>query len=128
MSESFTRGDMEWEGRSVSAHHELAATEQLLIGARTIQPTLWKKYDGEFHQALISNCGSRALMEMHAAVFDRYFRYLMIVFDFRGEEPNRQHRALLDAALARDAAGATAILREHVMRCIDHAVASGALR
>jgi DNA-binding GntR family transcriptional regulator len=49
----------------------------------------------------------------------------MIVFDFRGEEPNRQHRSLLDCALARDAARAGAILHEHLTRCIDHAVASG---
>src|SRR5689334_12727616 len=127
MAQSFAAGDMEWEGRVVAAHHKLAATEQLMMDAGTIQPTLWKKYDGEFHHALISNCGSRALLEMHAAVFDRYFRYQMIVFEFRGEEPNRQHKILLECALARDAARAGTLLHEHLTRCIDHAVASGKL-
>ena len=33
-------------------------------GAR--ETALWKRYDGEFHQALISACGSRELMAAHA--------------------------------------------------------------
>jgi DNA-binding GntR family transcriptional regulator len=77
---------MEWEGRVVSAHHKLAATERLM-SASIAEPDQWKRYDSEFHQALISNCGSRALMESHAAVFDRYFRYQMIALNYRGEEP-----------------------------------------
>src|SRR3954463_11386322 len=36
MTESFARGDMEWEGRVVSAHHKLAATEQLMVEAGEI--------------------------------------------------------------------------------------------
>ena len=52
----------EWEGRAVFAHHKLAATERLM-SASIGEPDQWKRYDSEFHQALISNCGSRALME-----------------------------------------------------------------
>src|SRR6188508_1179580 len=58
MTESFRAGDMEWEGRVVSAHHKLAATERLVL-AEGDDPELRKRYDGEFHQALISSCGSR---------------------------------------------------------------------
>ena len=86
----------------------------------------WKRYDAEFHQALISNCGSRALMEMHALVFDKYFRYQMVAFSYRGSEPAAQHRTLLDSALKRDAA--TATLRAHVNNCVEHALATAALR
>src|SRR6185503_16733637 len=75
MEQSFARGDMEWEGRVVSAHHKLAATERMM-STKKANHQLWKRYDGEFHQAVISNCGSRPLMEAHAAVFDKYFRYL----------------------------------------------------
>jgi len=57
-------GDMEWEGRVVSAHHKLAAVEQRVNFGKP-ELILWKRYDGEFHQALISNCGSLALMETH---------------------------------------------------------------
>ena len=127
IEQSFARGDMEWEGRVVSAHHKLAATERHL-GTSKGNPRLWKQYDGEFHHAVISNCGSRALLDTHAAVFDRYFRYQILSLNFRGDEPAHQHRQLLDCALARDAARAKSILIAHVNGCIAHALATGALK
>lgn len=123
---SFARADMEWEGRVVSAHHKLTATERLMTGGRP-EPVQLKRYDGEFHQALISNCGSRSLMEMHASIFDRYFRYQMIVLNYRGEETSIQHQALLDCALVRDAEKACSILRAHITDCVESALASGAI-
>jgi GntR family transcriptional regulator, carbon starvation induced regulator len=126
MEVSFAKADVEWEGRVVSAHHKLASTERLMesgIG----EPAQWKRYDGEFHHALISNCGSRALMQAHALVFDKYFRYLMVLFSYRGEEPAAQHKALLDCALKRDAATAKPILERHVNNCVEHALATAAL-
>ena len=56
MQVSFENADVEWEGRVVSAHHKLASTERLMEqGIGELEQ--WKRYDGEFHQALISNCG-----------------------------------------------------------------------
>ena len=92
MEQSFGNGDMEWEGRVVSAHHKLAATERQM-GSRKGNAQTWKQYDGEFHHALISNCGSRSLLDAHRAVFDRYFRYQILALDFRGEEPARRERS-----------------------------------
>jgi DNA-binding GntR family transcriptional regulator len=112
---------VEWEGRVVSAHHKLAATEKLMksqIGSSE----QWKQYDSEFHQALISNCGSGTLMEAHASAFDRYFRYQMITFQFRDEAPIRQHKQLLDCALGRDSTKAKKILKEHVGDCVQHTI------
>jgi len=126
LEQSFARGDMEWEGRVVSAHHKLAATERHL-GSKQRNPRLWKQYDGEFHHALISNCGSRLLLDTHSAVFDRYFRFQILLLNYRGDEPVHQHRQLLECALARDAAHAKAILVEHVNGCIAHALETGAL-
>jgi GntR family carbon starvation induced transcriptional regulator len=123
MEVSFANADVEWEGRVVSAHHKLASTERLMeshIG----EPEQWKRYDGEFHQALISNCGSRVLMDTHALVFDKYFRYQMVAFNYRGRETAAQHKALLDCALKRDAVAAKAILATHVNNCVDHALAT----
>jgi GntR family carbon starvation induced transcriptional regulator len=128
LDRSFARGDMEWEGRVVSAHHKLAATERLMSSGKGSQAELWKRYDGEFHQALISNCGSRMLLEIHASVFDRYFRYQLLALNYRGEEPARQHRELLECALKRDAARAKSVLTAHVTACVEHALATGTLR
>jgi DNA-binding GntR family transcriptional regulator len=127
MGVSFANADVEWEGRVVSAHHKLASTERLMETSLG-ELEQWKRYDGEFHQALISNCGSRMLMETHALVFDKYFRYQMVAFSYRGSEPAAQHKALLEAALKRDAATAAETLRAHVNNCVEHALATAALR
>ncbi len=126
MQLSFAAGDMEWEGRVVSAHHKLAAVEKK-VGSGKTELSLWKQYDGEFHQALISNCGSRALMESHRIVFDKYFRYPMISADRRGTEPVKQHRQLLECALARDIKKAKTVLVAHVHNCVEYALSSGAV-
>ena len=126
MEQSFAEGDMEWEGRVVSAHHKLAATERHL-GSKKGNLRQWKQYDGEFHHALISNCGSRALLDTHAAIFDRYFRYQILSLNYRGDEPVHQHQQLLDCALKRDAARAKATLAAHINGCVEHALATGAL-
>jgi GntR family transcriptional regulator, carbon starvation induced regulator len=120
MAESFRAGDVEWEGRVVSAHHKLAATERTVLKEGD-DPELRKRYDGEFHQALISSCGSRELMQTHAVVFDKYFRYAL---RYRGAETINQHKALLDYALKRDIKSAKAVLTEHINGCVAHALAS----
>ena len=127
MERSFARADVEWEGRVVSAHHKLAATERGMTSKKA-DHQLWKRYDSEFHQALMSNCGSQALMETHAAVFDKYFRYLILALSFRGEVVSRQHRQLLDCALKRDAPGAKTVLTAHINECVEHALVCGHLR
>ena len=92
------------------------------------EPEQWKRYDGEFHQALISNCGSRLLMETHSLAFDKYFRYQMVAFHYRGAEPAEQHRTLLECALKRDAETAKKVLSAHVNNCVAHALANSSLR
>src|SRR5437773_5811924 len=127
MQVSFANADVEWEGRIVSAHHKLASTERLMeSGIGELEH--WKRYDGEFHQALISNCGSRLLMETHALIFDKYFRYQRVAFSYRGSEPAAQHKALLEAAMKRDAVTATETLRAHVNNCVEHALATAVLK
>lgn len=127
MQISFANADVEWEGRVVSAHHKLASTERLMEqGLSELEQ--WKRYDSEFHQALISNCGSRVLMDTYGLVFDKYFRYQMVAFTYRGAEPAQQHKKLLECALKRDAASAKAILTRHVNNCVEHALKTSALR
>jgi DNA-binding GntR family transcriptional regulator len=105
---------MDWEGRVVAAHHKLQQMERRMIAGDQSIAKEWKRYDWEFHQALISACGSKVLMDTHAAVFDKYLRYQMVSLTFRGQIAADEHRQMLDAALARDAATAQAVLRRHV--------------
>lgn len=122
---SFAAGDVEWEGRFVSAHHKLARVEQRLLSGQDVSLEQWKHYDFEFHNALVSACGSRALLELHAGIYDRYLRYQMVFGIFRGTIAADQHRHLLGAALERDAERALAILDAHVNGCIDVILSKG---
>lgn len=128
LEQSFAAGDTEWESRVVGAHHRLARTEgRMRAGDRSVVET-WKRYDWQFHQALISGCSSRVLVDTHAAVFDKYLRYQMIALSFRGDIAAAEHQAMLDAALRRDAAAACDVLRAHVAGGVEHALATGAIR
>ncbi|WP_099864975.1 GntR family transcriptional regulator [Pararhizobium haloflavum] len=127
LKESFAVGDMEWEGRVVAAHHKLASMERLMESGERSHTEDWKRYDWEFHQALISACGSAALMETHAAIFDKYLRYQMIALSFRGDVAAREHQLLRDCALKRDADAAARVLADHVNGGVDHALATGTI-
>jgi DNA-binding GntR family transcriptional regulator len=116
--ESFTRGDIEWEGRVVAAHHILASVEAKMASGEPCPPEIWRRYDWAFHRALISACGSRVLMDTYAAICDKYLRYQMIAAIFRGRVAADEHRVLLDSALARDWQRAQATLRTHIDDCV----------
>ncbi|MXP65224.1 GntR family transcriptional regulator [Roseomonas sp. M0104] len=124
---AFAAGDLEWEGRVVGAHHKLAVLERRLLAGEPADAALWKRYDREFHHALIETCGSAALLETCTAAYDRYLRYQMVAVLFRGTVAAEQHAALLDCALRRDAASACRVLEAHVAGCVDHVVRTGAL-
>jgi DNA-binding GntR family transcriptional regulator len=117
---SLEAGDLEWEGRIVAAHHKLANMENRIIAGTSAETETWKRYDREFHHALISACGSRALLDVHGSIFTRYLRYQMVAVVFRGKPAADEHRTLLQAALARDFERAAATLATHVNDCVEH--------
>jgi len=125
LKQSFRAGDIDWEGRVVSAYHKLSAIEKKLLSGARADPETWKRYDFEFHHALISACGSNALLETHAPVYDKYLRYQMIAGIFRGEIAAREHHSLLECALSRDSQSACEILTVHIEACVDYTLAKG---
>jgi DNA-binding GntR family transcriptional regulator len=127
LEQSFRQGDIEWEGRVVAAHHKLALMEERMEAGELGVTETWKQYDWQFHQALISACGSRLLMETHAAVFDKYLRYQMIALGFRSKIAAREHKLLLECALRRDPSKARDVLFSHVSGGVEHALASGSI-
>ena len=123
LEQSFERGDVDWEARLVSAHYKLARMESIMASGDTSQTEDWKRYDWEFHQALVSACGSRLLMETHAAIFDKYLRYQMVALSYRGKIAADEHKRLLNAALERDKETAKKILGLHIQGGVEHALA-----
>jgi len=122
---SFESGDMDWEGRVVAAHHKLASTERRMAAGDRSKKEDWRRYDREFHQALISACGSQVLLDTHAAIYDKYLRYLMIAAAFRGDAAVREHSELLAFALSRDWQSAQATTATHINDCVAQMISRG---
>lgn len=122
IQQAFKAGDLDWEARIVSAHHKLAAMERMLLSGEKSDAESWKQCDFQFHRALVAACGSKVMLDAHAAVYDRYLRYQMIAVVFRGETAAAEHRELKELALQRDAAGACKVLHTHIHDCVAHAL------
>ncbi|MCY4139119.1 MAG: GntR family transcriptional regulator [Rhodobacteraceae bacterium] len=117
---SVALGDVDWEGDLVAAHHKLDLSERQMLSGDHSDKETGKRYDWEFHLALIRACRSRNLLDVHAIVFDKYLRYQMLVLTYRGEEAVREHRKVFELALARDVEGARVALEEHIMNGLNH--------
>lgn len=127
IEESFARGDVDWEAQVMAAYHRLARMEERMQQGDTSAVPDWKRYDWEFHQAMISACGSSVLRQFHGVNFDKYLRYQVIALSFRGQVASNEHHAMLDAAMARDAGAARTILKKHLLGGVEHALSSGTI-
>lgn len=120
LEESFRNGDDEWEADVVGAYHKLHRVECRMQGGGDSDLETWKRYDWQFHLALIRACNSTNLLGLHATLFGKYLRYQMLVLTYRGEAARQEHKALFEAALARDGAGAKDLLTRHIHNGLTH--------
>lgn len=121
---SLANGDADWEGNLVAAHHKLHLIEEKMLAGDMAQIEPWKRYDWEFHQAMIQACHSENLLSLHAIIYDKYLRYQMLVLTNRGEEAVAEHREMFDAALSRDISAAKNALERHIRLGLEHTLAA----
>lgn len=121
---SIANGDTDWEGNLVAAHHKLHLMERRMLAGDDSAMEDWKRYDWEFHLALIAACGSRNLLSLHAVLYDKYLRYQMLVLTDRGAVAVEEHQKVFDAALARDIDTAAVTLQTHIDKGLEHALAA----
>ena len=121
---SIQNGDTDWEGNLVAAHHKLHLMEQKMLEGDDSQKEDWKRYDWEFHLALIEACGSQNLLSLHSVLYDKYLRYQMLILTYRGEEAVEEHRAVFEAALDRDIEKAAKTLKVHIDKGLEHTLSA----
>jgi GntR family transcriptional regulator, carbon starvation induced regulator len=113
------RGDLDWEGRIVAAHHKLARVERVMVDDEVRHAAEWERHNREFHNALISACGSSWLLNFHGAMYDQSLRYRMLSIKtkpFPREQSAREHAEIVDLVLKHDADAATALLALHITK------------
>lgn len=115
---SISNGDIEWEARLTAAHHKLAHIESKMKDNSDLEPfvSVWTKCDWEFHDTLMSACGSDLLRQTHRAIYDKFRQQVVSELKYFGfrNETIVEHQAIVEAALARDPVGCAQKLKSHL--------------
>ena len=116
LRQSIAKGDVTWEANLVAAHHRLAVTPMYFEDGRG--NTEWMAAHGAFHAALAAAAGSPVLERLRRQLYDasELYRY------WAGNLPQHparahladEHKAIFDAALAREADLAVDLLTQHL--------------
>ncbi|WP_170368262.1 GntR family transcriptional regulator [Ruegeria arenilitoris] len=117
---SIRNGGVDWEARLTAAHHKLSHIEKRIHA--TDDPSelieIWFASEKEFHQTLISACGSDTLKQMHGRIYAQFRQQLMVAdrrFEFISENI-RHHADILEAALSGDEQQTKQKIHDHLKR------------
>lgn len=121
LRESMIRGDDTWEAGVLAAFHRLSKVEAQMTG--TVSADLaaqWEARNNDFHQALVAACDNPWLLRLRAILHQQSARYLRMSLTNRTVPRNVQaeHKAIMEATLARDPDRACVEINEHIMRTI----------
>ncbi|MBH5369092.1 GntR family transcriptional regulator [Bradyrhizobium glycinis] len=116
---AIANGDLAWEAAVVAAHHRLAVTP-IAAADGSFSPT-WIVAHGEFHAALVKACDSAWMLRVRELLFAHNERYLDLArkTDRGNRAAAREHRELMEAALARDTDRAVAAMTAHIGKTRD---------
>ena len=117
---SIRQGGVAWEARLTAAHHKLSHIEKRIHALDDPTPLtgIWFSSEKEFHQTLISACGSTTLKQMHSLIYAQFRQQLMEAdrrFDFISGNI-KHHYDILEAALSADENLTRKRIRDHLAR------------
>jgi GntR family carbon starvation induced transcriptional regulator len=114
---SIQLGDDQWEARIVAAMHMLSKIKHIGSDSSDAELINWEDRHGRFHDALLSACPSRRVMQIRKTLYDQGRRYRNLPLARTGAvfTHDYQHQELANLALARDADAACALMTEHIM-------------
>ena len=111
---SIEQGDARWEERIRGAHRALAASRIPRPGESGAEFEAWRTRHQEFHLALVSASGSEWLIRFRNILYEQSERYRFLAYRLRPRDVEGEHRAIMHATLARDAAAAVTALGDHL--------------
>ena len=122
---SVTNGGVDWEERLLATHHRLTRqqSQSLPSDSRGAVYPAWSSAHNAFHATLLDACGSTWMQNLAELLRDQTERYRnlavqrdALLMKRRGRSARdipAEHKAILDAALNRDAPLACALLAAH---------------
>lgn len=114
VTEGIRARDPAWEEQLVLALHRLSRATRGATAEPVTPDPEWERLHREFHLALTGGCDSRWIRRISGQLFDAAERYRLAAAPLiqEGHELD-EHRAIVDACLARKAHEAVALLKEH---------------
>lgn len=108
-------GDAGWEENVVLTFHRLSRTPRFESDSAETRSPVWERAHRIFHSSLISASGSRRLEQYCEQLFDASERYRHVgrKAGIKGENRDHEHRALMEAAVARDGEAAARLIKSH---------------
>jgi DNA-binding GntR family transcriptional regulator len=118
LRDAIAHGDVRWEAGLVAAHHLLAHTPDRASGDPRLLAEGYAAAHRSFHEALVAACTSPWLLKLRTLLYDQSERYrrLSVPLADRERDTNSEHKAIMEAALARDSARASSLLTAHFER------------
>jgi DNA-binding GntR family transcriptional regulator len=111
--------DITWESELVAAHHRLERSPQLDDSSPERFNDDWARGHQEFHNVALSGCPNKRLLGLALSLRDSaelYRRWSLPIGHDKARDVRGEHKALLEAILARDEEQAVRILTEHIER------------
>ncbi|BCJ89919.1 GntR family transcriptional regulator [Terrihabitans soli] len=107
---SIENGNQAWEERVLLLGHRLTK-----LKGKTTRDPAWHEVHRDFHESLLSACGSRWLIEFCAQLFDLAERYRLVARLSAAHHPRSddEHEQIADATVRRDADEAVELLNNH---------------
>ena len=113
LRETIANANPHWEDALVVAYHRLSRTNRFLIDTDSTLNPAWEEQHAIFHEALIANCGSSLLRRYCRDLRDQSYRYRMLAAPSKPPGGEIQHKAIFEAAIARDVERAVELLNSH---------------
>ncbi|MCO6188412.1 GntR family transcriptional regulator [Rhizobium sp. L1K21] len=128
LRKSIEAGDIAWQGQLKAIWHQLENTPHFVSPeSETLNPA-WTALHSDFHDALISACGSVWWLKLRDQLYAQAERYrrLLLPYAKTARNPDAEHKAIVEATLARDADFACSLLEAHLRQTADLLLASDA--
>jgi DNA-binding GntR family transcriptional regulator len=125
LRDAIAKGDEEWEAGVVASFHRLSRTPLPADASQFEAAHLWEQRHRAFHHALVAACGSPWTLRLIGQLVDqteRYRRARLLAARPRtslARDVDAEHRAILEAVLARNAGEAARLLAAHLARTAD---------
>lgn len=126
---SFQHGGERWEADLVAAFYRMGRVQERLDAGDPSTLAEWEILNREYHDKLVSACGSEWLMRTRENVYVCAERYRRICLSIRNvpRDVTKEHKQILDAAIDRDVPKVHKLIDEHLERTFQKVAESGKL-